>query len=265
MRHAAKARLGFIGTGTITAAIIEGLAASDTEPILVSPRSAETAANLAARFEHVEIGTSNQDVVDNSETVVLAVRPQIVEAVLQDLDFRPDQPVISLVATVTLEQLRGWMPLAGRLVRAVPLPPVAYRRGPTAIFPPDAEASELFDRLGNAVEIEEEAEFDVFTAATATMASYFAFARSISGWMESKGVEAIRAGAFVAQMHDGLVKAAMAHPERPLEALVGEYQTRGGINEQLLRRITGDGCFSGIDRGLEGILERLRGHGHAPT
>lgn len=261
MSDTAKARFGFIGTGTITSAIVEGLAASGTESISVSPRSAHIAAHLAARFTHVKIGASNQQVVDNSETVIIAVRPQIVEAVLQDLHFRRDQRVISLVATVSLEKLRGWMPLAGRVVRAVPLPPVAFCRGPTAIFPPDAEASQLFDRLGIAIEIEEEAEFDIFTAATATMASYFAFAHSISKWMQGKGVEAVRAASFVAQMHDGLVKAAMSDPAMDIAKLTAEYQTRGGINEQLLRCLANAGCFSGIDRGLDVILERLRQHG----
>jgi pyrroline-5-carboxylate reductase len=43
--------LGFVGTGTIAAAIVEGLCATpDAGPILVSPRNADTAADLAARF-----------------------------------------------------------------------------------------------------------------------------------------------------------------------------------------------------------------------
>ena len=42
-------KLGFVGTGTITAAIVDGLAAAGTDlSIALSPRNTETAAALAA-------------------------------------------------------------------------------------------------------------------------------------------------------------------------------------------------------------------------
>ena len=52
-----KARLGFIGTGTITEAIVTGILAGGggTPDIIVSPRSAATTARLAALSPQVEI------------------------------------------------------------------------------------------------------------------------------------------------------------------------------------------------------------------
>src|SRR3546814_17344237 len=57
-----------------------------------------------------------------------------------------------------------------------------FRSGPTPIFPPDDEVRALFDRLGTAIELADESAFDIFTAASATMARYFAFAHSIAAW-----------------------------------------------------------------------------------
>jgi pyrroline-5-carboxylate reductase len=251
--------LGFVGTGTIAAAMIEGLCATPgAPPIIVSPRSAATAADLAARFANVRIAASNQAVLDDSDMVLLAVRPQIAAEVLDELRFRPDHKVVSLIATVSLDWLRTAVAPAGQVIRAVPLPPVARRQGPTAIYPPDTAAEALFDTLGTAIVLDNEGEFDAFTTATATMASYFAFAGTVTSWMERNGIAPDTARSFVGQMLGGLAGTAAAAPDRSFAALVDEHQTRGGINEQVLRAIGTDGQLVDLDRALDGVLARLR-------
>jgi pyrroline-5-carboxylate reductase len=249
--------LGFVGTGTIAAAIIEGLCLTrPDQPIIVSPRSADIGAALAARYRNVTVAASNQAVLDAADVVVLAVRPQVADEVLAGLAFRPGHRVISLIATVTLDYLRTATAPADTVTRAVPLPSVARRQGPTAIFPPDPLAQPLFDALGKAIVLEDEAEFDVFTAATAVMASYFAFAHTVAGWMEDEGIDAARSRAYVGQMFEGL---AHAPADRSFANLADEYQTRGGLNEQVVREVTSDGRFAELDSALDAILVRLRG------
>src|SRR3546814_12197537 len=121
-------RLGLIGTGTVAAAIVEGLAMSGNEPILLSPRNADSAADLASRFSHVGVASDNQAVIDDSDLVILAVRPQIADAVLGPLRFRPDHRILILIATVSLARLRAWPAPAVQVVRAGPLPPGAPSR-----------------------------------------------------------------------------------------------------------------------------------------
>src|SRR3546814_17844960 len=123
-------RLGRIGTGTIAAAFVEGLALSGNEPILLSPRNADIAADLASRFSHVSVASDNQAVIDDSDLVILAVRPQIADAVLGPLRFRPDHRILSMIATVSLARVREWTAPAVPVVRAVPLPPGAPSAGP---------------------------------------------------------------------------------------------------------------------------------------
>src|SRR3546814_5110849 len=90
MTDSTPARLGFIGTGTIAAAIVAGLALSGEEPILLSPRNADIAARLSARFSHVGVANDNQAVLDQTDLVILAVRPPIADSVLEDLKFGHD-------------------------------------------------------------------------------------------------------------------------------------------------------------------------------
>ncbi|MDE3028119.1 MAG: NAD(P)-binding domain-containing protein, partial [Paracoccaceae bacterium] len=114
--------IGFIGTGTITAAIVRGLKASNPRgrPVLLSPRNADLSAALAAQLAGVEVAASNQDVLDRTDLVVLAVRPQVAEVVLRGLRFAPDTPVISLIAGLDHDRLRD-LTGATRICRAIPL------------------------------------------------------------------------------------------------------------------------------------------------
>ena len=80
-------RIGFIGTGTITQAIVTGLAAQPRglREIWVSPRNHETAARLSHEHPLVHVGRDNQDVADRCTVLCLAIRPQIAQQVLSEL------------------------------------------------------------------------------------------------------------------------------------------------------------------------------------
>jgi pyrroline-5-carboxylate reductase len=251
-------RLGFVGCGTITSSMVTGLcSAGSAGPITVSPRNAQIAAGLASRFANVQIARSNQAVLDACDVVVLAVRPQIASDVLSELRFHADHHVVSVIATLPLEYIRSVTAPATLVTRAVPLPSVALRQGPTAIHPPGQTIKALFDALGTAIELDHESEFDAFAAATAVMASYFGFASTVSDWMTRNGVASEHARTYVGQMMGGLTATALAAPDRSFRALAEEHQTRGGLNEQVLQLITRDGSFAALDRALDAVLKRV--------
>src|SRR5919109_1355759 len=167
-------RLGFVGTGAITSAIVTGLnaAGAGRDTILVSPRNAGVAAALAAKFSNITVAASNQAVLDVSDVVMLAVRPQVAAEVLSHIRFRPDHHVISLMGIVPLKKVAALVSPAAQVTRTIPLPLVADRRGPTVIYPPDPVAAQIFDRLGTTIEAASLDQLDAFSATTATMAPY---------------------------------------------------------------------------------------------
>ncbi|NDG44877.1 MAG: hypothetical protein EBY36_09190 [Gammaproteobacteria bacterium] len=93
-------RIGFIGTGVISEAMIRGLCdvANYKDPIIVSQRSDERSEALAKQYANVEVSTHNQDVVDRSDWVFIGVLPEQVPSVLDTLNFREDQRIVSLAA-----------------------------------------------------------------------------------------------------------------------------------------------------------------------
>lgn len=251
-------KLGFLGTGTITSAMIAGLhAAGGRHSILVSPRNPAVAAGLARQFKEVSVAGSNQDVVDGCDTVMVAVRPQIAQEVVRELHFRADQHVISVVSGYSIRKLGGLVAPATRICRAVPLPLAERRESPTGIYPRDPIATALFSEIGAAFEVDSETQFDALCVATATMASYFAFADCVTSWLARHEIPAQQARDYMANVFAGLADTALRAPERSFETLAVEHATRGGTNEQIRNHITRDGAFQSLTEALDGVMVRV--------
>lgn len=255
--------LGFVGTGAITEAIVTGLrtpgAPTPVPAIRLSPRNAAVAARLAARFENVSVCASNQAVLDGSEMVVLAIRPQIAAEVLAALRFSAQHAVISLVAGCPALRIAELVKPASGICRAIPLPFVAQRRGPVAVYPPRGPAAGLFAGLGQVFGIEDEAHLNALSTATSTMAAYFAFLGQISSWVAGHGIPERQAREYIAQLFAGLAGTGLQHSERTAAELAAAHATPGGLNEQFLRHLIREGVFETMAEGLDAVHRRASG------
>lgn len=251
------AKLGFVGAGAITSAIVTGLRSSRSpqHAIWLSPRNPQIAADLAARFPLVSVASSNQAVLDASDTLVLAIRPQIAREALDGLRFRPDHRVISLVSSLSLRSVCDSVSPATRVSRAVPLPSAAMRRSPTAVYPADLAALDLFGAVGSAFAVDTEREFNALCAATACIASYFAFAESIASWLAGQGIAREAARDYIARIFSGL--APEASESRSFQSLAADHATAGGLNQQLLAHLGEQRVFESVSQGLDAVMHRI--------
>ena len=221
-------QLGFIGTGEITSSIVTGLRSSGVtaKSIWLSPRNSAVANGLADRFQGILVASCNQEVLDHSDTIVIAVRPSAAREVLSELRFRPDHEVISLVSALSLRSLSELVAPAARIARAVPLPSTAKRLSPTAIYPSDPVAFELFAAVGTVFPVERENAFDALCAATATIASYFAFNETIASWLEKRGIPALQARDYIARLFLAVTTGAVETSERSFQLLAATRHCR---------------------------------------
>lgn len=248
--------IGVIGVGAIGAAIVSGLSCQDEAPdILLSPRNAELVAELAARYPNVRVAQSNQAVVEQSSVVLLCIRPADAPQVLSELRFR-NQGLISVMAGVSIQRLRELTGLSQNIARAIPLPSVAIQRGITPLYPVTDSARSLFGRLGSVIEVADEASFDLFSAATATIAAHFAYLGRISDWLVAQGIAPSAAQHYVAAMFGELATSLQASdPDFPV--LMREHATPGGINELFCRVMAEQGVWDAVDAGLDRVRQRL--------
>ncbi len=252
-------RLGFIGTGVITEAIVTGLLASEVafETIYLTERNRAISARLAAASDRVRVLDTAQEVVDSSDLVFLAIRPQDANAVLTPLQFAEGRHVCSLIATLTHEQLQDWIGTPVRLFRSIPLPSVAQHLGVTVLFPHDPTGEMLFAPLGKVVSAKTVEEFDAFATASALMGTYFGVLQAASGWMQSKGIGQEDAQNYLNGVFAGLAQAALGAPDKSFDTLRTDHSTPAGLNAQLFDVFTEAGGSDALKAGLDSVMQRL--------
>jgi pyrroline-5-carboxylate reductase len=134
-------RVGFLGTGEITAAMVRGLQ-SQSHQILVSPRNAHVAASLA---ELPGVGIApNDQVVAKSDVVLLCLLARVAGDVLPGLPFRADHTVISVMVDAPLAKLRPLCAPATDIAITIPLPPIAVGGCPLPVYPDTPVLHALF-------------------------------------------------------------------------------------------------------------------------
>ena len=252
-------KVGFVGTGAITEAMVTGMLSGSplASEIIISPRNADVAAKLAEKFPAVRIAADNQAVVDASEILFLAIRPQVAEDVVRALIFPEGQVVVSVIAAVDRDTLIEWIDRNVRLTQAIPLPFVTERDGVTAIYPPDRDVASLFSSLGTAVECETRKEYDLLAAASAMMATYFGILDRATGWLTEKGMPERTARAYVAPLFASLSQTALKFTEIPFEDMSREFATKGGLNEQVLSDFDRNGGMAALTAALDRVLIRI--------
>ncbi len=256
-------RLGFIGTGVIAAAILRGLRRSALRdwPVLLSPRNAELARELAAAFPDVTVAATNQAVADGADLLILAVRPQVAEPVLRDLRLRQDHVVISLIAGLDHDLIRDWTG-AATVCRAIPLPFVAEGRDATPVHPPEPRALALFDALGQALPVAGRRDFDVLAALSALMGSYFGLAEIATAWAAGKGLPEAQARAYLSRLFANLGRVLRDSPG-DAATLRAEHSTPGGLNEQVFADFRSQGGDVVLTAALDRVLARIERTGQA--
>lgn len=253
-------KLGFIGTGVITEAIVTGLLNSDfpiTEMIL-SERNKATSSRLAAASPLVHVCKSNQEIVDRSDVVFLAVRPQDAEPVLRPLRFRHEQDVASLIATLTAETLHDWIGPGVRIFRAIPLPSVANKRGVTAIFPDCTLGQQLFGNLGTVVTAKSLTQFDAYATTSALMGTYFGILDTATQWLCDQGTDYDSAQAYLNGVFLGLAKTSTDAQGTSFATLREEHSTPKGLNEQMFDEFASQGGTQALADALQSVLDRVR-------
>jgi len=246
-------RLGFVGTGALTEAVVQGLR-NDGEnyEISLSPRSEKRSRALAEAYGNVVREESNDAVVEKSDVVFLGVLPHQL-SVLSDLPFRGDQIVVSFLAGTALAIIRDVIKPATRIIRVIPLPSIRYRSGPILMTPADPVGRDLFAKLGELVVLEDEKDLSSIAIASGLMSSHFELQNTIIQWLETRKVSSSQASLYIRSFFDGLGTTGLATERRGEALLPREYETPGGLNEAGRAHLRASGWFEHLTRGLDVI------------
>jgi len=180
-------KIAFVGGGNMASCLIGGMLAKgfSKDQIIVCEPSEQARQRLEATHG-IKTTADNLSAVSSADILVLAVKPQIMEAVASDLApaLGHSPTVVSIAAGIPIAALQGWLAADSdsslNIVRAMPNTPAMVETGATGLFAggdlqPSQRATieSIFNAVGYVCWVESEALIDAVTAISGSGPAYF--------------------------------------------------------------------------------------------
>jgi pyrroline-5-carboxylate reductase len=221
-------KLGFIGCGNMAKAIMGGIIGKGIlkpEELIASDTFRPMLEGAKEKYG-ICLADSNLEVTENSEMLLLAVKPQYYETVIREIagSVRPEQIVITIAPGKTLAWLSGTFGKEVKLVRTMPNTPAMVLEGMTAVAPNSLvtkeELEQVLTLLGSfsKTEVVSEHLMDVVTSVSGSSPAYvFLFIEAMADAAVADGMPRAQAYKFAAQAVYGSAKMVLETGKHPAE------------------------------------------------
>jgi pyrroline-5-carboxylate reductase len=261
--------LAVLGGGNMGRALIGGLLRQGLRPerLAVGERGEAARAALEREFG-VAATTYNAAAVRTAKVVVVAVKPQHVNEVLQPLaeTFARTRPLVVCVAAgIRVAALQQWCGPEVPVVRAMPNRPALLGAGVTGLYVPEGItaahaqlAEQVLRSVGEVVRVESEAALDVVTALSGSGPAYFFLLAELmaeAGTALGLSTQAART-LSVGTLHGAGELARSGDGD--LARLRAEVTSKGGTTEAALRTFATAGLDQIVSRAVAAAAQRSR-------
>lgn len=263
--------IGFIGTGNMAGAIVQGITNAGLftgERVQLFDTHGEAATALAeATGAHV--AGSAEELVAASDIVVLAVKPQVLPSVVSALHgaFASSRPlVVSIAAGLSLDSLAELLPEELPIVRVMPNVNAMIGAGMAAVTGnahADADAVEevraVFAAVGDAIVIPEK-DFSAYTAVAGSSPAFtFSFIEALARGAVKNGLAKDLAVRVAAQAVAGSAQLVLARQgEQSPANLVDIVSSPGGTTVAGTVAMEDAGFSAAVVRGVQATVDRDR-------
>ena len=260
--------IAFIGAGNMAAALIDGLLANgwSSDQIRASDTDPSRLDQLAGKG--IPTTTDNETVIAQSDAVILAVKPQVMQEVLvplQETLTGTNCLLVSIAAGITMENLQAWTHTDQAIVRCMPNTPALVQTGASALYA-NAQCSDdqkiiagrLLEAVGLVCWLDNELDMDAVTALSGSGPAYFfLLMEAMQEAAITLGLNAETAKRLCLQTALGAAKLAQSG-----DVEVGELRRRvtspGGTTEAALKQFESDGFNAMVARALEKAAQRSK-------
>ena len=221
-------KIGFIGAGNMGGAILGGILKSkmmDNEHIMASAKSERTMERLKNEY-NVHVTKDSKEVVEFSDIIVIGVKPNIYDEVLEEIKDVIDNKkiIITIAAGKTIESVENIIGNDKKIVRTMPNTPSLVGEGMTSLSPNKNISKEeldfvksLFDSLGKSEVVNEDLIHAVIGASGSSTAYAFMFIEAIADGAVRAGMPRDKAYKFAAQGVLGAAKMVLETEKHPGE------------------------------------------------
>jgi len=245
-------KIGFIGGGNMASSLINGLIASGHCPsqLWVSDTNPDTLQSLAETLK-VNISADNDELVENVDVVVLAVKPQIMRIVTEQIPrnlINKNQLFVSIAAGISQQSLTEWLGDETAIVRCMPNTPALVLTGATALHANTVVSDEQKDlaenilrSVGISLWVANENELDAVTAVSGSgPAYYFLLMEAMESAALELGLSESTARLLIQQTALGAAKIALESDETPRELRHRVTSPKGTTEEAIKTFEKGD-------------------------
>lgn len=258
-------KVGFIGVGGMAQAMIKGLIKSQQVmpgEIVVHSAHQSTYEPLAQRMGLVA-ATTNRQLVQESDVIILAVTPNAAKGVLREIreDLKvTKQVLVSVVAGLELAEMEEIAGYDLPILRTLPNLNVAVLAGMTAIQGNNnlvgdkrKNALALFEALGTTTELPE-ANFATFSALAGSSPAYvYFFIDALSRAAVKHGLNKDQATEIAAQVVAGSAQMVLSSDEVPF-ALIDHVSSPGGSTVAGLLAMEEAGFMTAVVKGIDATI-----------
>ncbi len=262
-------KIGFIGGGNMATSLIGGLIADGTTPsqISVHEPDGQCAESLRQQFS-VQLAADNTALVEQSDVVVLAVKPQVLRDVCQQIaeTVQARRPlIVSVAAGIRISDINRWLGDGNAIVRTMPNTPALVQCGATGLYANtlvDEGQREVAERIMRAVGLtqwlENEALMDAVTALSGSGPAYiFLVIEALEEAGRKLGLSEEGSRVLALQTAFGAAKMALESSESSAE-LRRRVTSPGGTTERAIG-ILEEGDIRGLfEKALSGARDRAQ-------
>lgn len=250
-------KIAFIGAGNMAYAIILGMLNNNfnAKNIYVSSPSAPSKDN----FNQLGINLSNNnlDVVNTCDLIILAVKPQLIEAVCADLKaVLASKKIISIAAGFNLDKL-NLCTNSSQIIRVMPNTPSMFAQGVSGAFGAYLEPSfkaitnQILNSIGSVFWLENEDDINKITAVSGSGPAYFfKFMQYMSEQAMEFGFDEKTATELVLKTAQGAVTQATNGKDN-FSQLAQKVCSKGGTTEAALNSFTQDNLDKTVKNAMQ--------------
>ncbi len=233
-------KINFIGGGNMARAIIGGLKHNGMQmsAITVLELDAQKRAELAQEFG--VNATDSYDGFSNTDVIVLAVKPQQLKQVCEELrSHLQSQLVVSIAAGVRSKDISRWLSDYTAIVRVMPNTPAQIQAGISALYAmPDVSANQrdqaetILAAVGKTLWLDAESKMDAVTAISGSGPAYvFYLIEALQDAGIALGLDAESSKLLALQTFAGASQLAIQSHE-DVTTLRAQVTSKGGTTEQ---------------------------------
>ena len=253
-------KIGIIGVGKMATAIIQGLKTTDHH-LIISGSSLTRSQEIAGQLG-LDYAQNHQELIDQSDLVILGIKPQLFKPVLPQLKW--DKPIISMAAGVDLATIAELTNQQIPIVRIMPNINAQILASTTGVCRNQQVNDQLFQDIldlvntfGSSFELAEK-DFDTFTALAGSSPAYILlFVEALTKAGLKHGLTKNQAQNIVAQTLIATGQNLLSSQTTPHQ-LIDQITSPGGTTIAGLLDLEKTGLTASVVASIDKTIERAR-------